>query len=79
MPEDAPPNGGAPGQIRQVRAGVSLRDVKRRFLAYSSPSRLPDPPHMAVLYECEAELELPIRASEPLRGVHQLMRAPTGR
>ncbi|MER5853111.1 hypothetical protein ABT126_40725 [Streptomyces sp. NPDC002012] len=28
---------------------VVLRDVKRRFLAYSSPSRLPDPPHLAVL------------------------------
>jgi hypothetical protein len=38
-----------PAQIRQVRAGVSLRDVKRRFLAYSSPPRSPDPPHLAVL------------------------------
>ena len=28
---------------------ASLRDVKRRFLAYSSPSRSPDPPHLAVL------------------------------
>ena len=34
---------------RQVRAGVLLRDVKRRFLAYSSSSRSPDPPHLAVL------------------------------
>ena len=38
-----------PAQIRQVRAGVNLRDVKRRFLAYSSPSRSPDPHHLAVL------------------------------
>ena len=38
-----------PAQIHQVRAGVALGDVKRRFLAYSSPSRSPDPPHLAVL------------------------------
>lgn len=38
-----------PAQIRQVRAGVYWRDVKRRFLAYSSPSRSPDPRHLAVL------------------------------
>jgi hypothetical protein len=38
-----------PAHIRQVRAGVILRDVKRRFLAYSSPSRSPDPHHLAVL------------------------------
>jgi hypothetical protein len=38
-----------PAQIHQVRAGTSLRDVKRRFLAYSSPSRSPDPRHLAVL------------------------------
>ncbi len=38
-----------PAQIHQVRAGVAFRDVKRRFLAYSSPFRSPDPPHLAVL------------------------------
>ena len=38
-----------PAQIRQVRAGDALRDVQRRFLAYSSPSRSPDPHHLAVL------------------------------
>jgi len=38
-----------PAQIRRVRAGVNLRDVKRRFLSYSSPSRSPDPHHLAVL------------------------------
>ena len=38
-----------PAQIRQVRAGANLRDVTRRFLAYSSPSRSPDPNHLAVL------------------------------
>jgi hypothetical protein len=38
-----------PALIHQVRAGVPLRDVKRRFLAYSFPSRSPDPHHLAVL------------------------------
>ena len=38
-----------PAQIRQVRAGVEVKDVKRRFLAYSFPPRSPDPPHLAVL------------------------------
>jgi hypothetical protein len=37
-----------PAQIRQVRAGVGLRDVRRRFLAYSSPSRSPGLHHLAV-------------------------------
>lgn len=41
----APP----PAQIHQVRAGTSCRDVRRRFLAYSSPSRSTDPHHLAVL------------------------------
>ena len=38
-----------PAQIHQVRAGVSVERRKRRFLAYSSPSRSPDPHHLAVL------------------------------
>jgi hypothetical protein len=38
-----------PAQIHQVRAGVRWRDVKRRFLAYSSPSCSPGPRHLAVL------------------------------
>jgi hypothetical protein len=38
-----------PAQIRQVRAGAASRDVTRRFLTYSSPSRSPDPNHLAVL------------------------------
>jgi hypothetical protein len=38
-----------PAHIHQVRAGEGLRDVKRRFLAYSSPSRSPDSDHLAVL------------------------------
>jgi hypothetical protein len=38
-----------PARIRQVRAGVKIKDVKRRFLAYSFPPRSPDPPHLAVL------------------------------
>jgi hypothetical protein len=33
----------------RFRAGASLRDVKRRFLSYTSASRLPDPTHLAVL------------------------------
>jgi hypothetical protein len=37
-----------PAQIRQVRAGERLRDVRRRFLAYSSPSRSPGLHHLAV-------------------------------
>ncbi len=53
-PRSSPPFTGsgahrAPAQIRQVRAGVNLKDVKRRFLAYSSPPRSPDPRHLAVL------------------------------
>jgi len=38
-----------PARIRQVRAGVEVKDVKRRFLTYSLPPRSPDPPHLAVL------------------------------
>ena len=38
-----------PAQIHQVRAGAASRGVTRRFLAYSSPSRSPDPHHLAVL------------------------------
>jgi hypothetical protein len=38
-----------PAQIRQVRAGEGLRDVRRRFLAYSSPSRSPGLHHLTVL------------------------------
>ena len=38
-----------PAHIHQVRAGVKVKDVKRRFLAYSFPPRSPDPPHLAVL------------------------------
>jgi hypothetical protein len=38
-----------PAQICQVRAGVPWRDVKRRFLTYSSPPRSPSPRHLAVL------------------------------
>ena len=41
----APP----PAQIRQVRAGAVFERRKRRFLAYSFPSRSPDPHHLAVL------------------------------
>ena len=37
-----------PAQIRQVRAGASLRGVKRRFLAYTCPSRSPHPRRLAV-------------------------------
>ncbi len=37
-----------PAQIRQVRAGASLRGVKRRFLAYAFPPRSPHPRHLAV-------------------------------
>ena len=47
-----PPRGGyapLPAHIHQIRAGRSLRDVTRRFLAYSFPSRSPDPHHLAVL------------------------------
>jgi hypothetical protein len=33
----------------RFRAGVKIKDVKRRFLAYSFPPRSPDPPHLAVL------------------------------
>jgi hypothetical protein len=33
----------------RFRAGDSLRDVIRRFLSYTSASRLPDPIHLAVL------------------------------
>ena len=38
-----------PAQIRQIRAGEGLRDVRRRFLAYSSPSRSPGLHHLTVL------------------------------
>jgi hypothetical protein len=37
-----------PAQIRQVRAGASLRGVDRRFLAYACPSRSPHPRRLAV-------------------------------
>ena len=37
-----------PAQIRQVRAGASLRGVERRFLAYAFPSRSPHPRRLAV-------------------------------
>ena len=37
-----------PAQIRQVRAGASLRGVERRFLAYTFPSRSPHPRRLAV-------------------------------
>jgi len=36
-----------PAQIRQVRAGASLRDVERRFLAYALPPRSPHPRRLA--------------------------------
>src|SRR6202008_1965218 len=38
-----------PAPPRHIRAGVKVKDVKRRFLAYSFPPRSPDPPHLAVL------------------------------
>jgi hypothetical protein len=38
-----------PAHIRQIRAGLQVKDVKRRFLSYSSPPRSPGPPHLAVL------------------------------
>jgi hypothetical protein len=37
-----------PAQIRQVRAGASLRGVNRRFLAYAFSSRSPHPRRLAV-------------------------------
>ena len=37
-----------PAQIRQVRAGEGLRDVERRFLAYSSSPHSPGLHHLAV-------------------------------
>ena len=37
-----------PAQIRQVRAGASLRGVERRFLAYAFPPRSPHPRRLAV-------------------------------
>ena len=37
-----------PAQIHQVRAGASLRGVKRRFLAYAFPPRSPHPRRLAV-------------------------------
>jgi hypothetical protein len=37
-----------PAQIRQVRAGASLRGVERRFLAYTFPPRSPHPRRLAV-------------------------------
>ena len=37
-----------PAQIRQVRAGASLRSVERRFLAYAFPRRSPHPRRLAV-------------------------------
>ena len=37
-----------PAQIRQVRAGATLRGVERRFLAYAFPPRSPHPRRLAV-------------------------------
>ncbi len=38
-----------PAHIHQVGVGAKVEGRKRRFLAYSSPSRSPDPHHLAVL------------------------------
>ena len=51
FPAEPKPDGCAPhpAHIRQIGAGEPLRDVQRWFLAYSSPSRSPNPHHLAVL------------------------------
>jgi hypothetical protein len=38
-----------PAHIRQVRAGMEVKDLRHRFLTYSFPPRSPGPPHLAVL------------------------------
>jgi hypothetical protein len=38
-----------PAHIHQIRSGPSFEGRKRRFLAYSFPSRSPNPRHLAVL------------------------------
>jgi hypothetical protein len=51
FPAEPKPDGCAPhpAHIHQIGAGEPLRDVQRWFLAYSSPSRSPNPHHLAVL------------------------------
>jgi hypothetical protein len=48
-----PPSGGSARCARPISARfepvAQVKDVKRRFLAYSFPPRSPDPPHLAVL------------------------------
>lgn len=59
-----------PAQIRQVRAGGTLGGFTHRFLAYTSPSRSPDPHHLAVLIRpgfvgaaCHPPRHLPAQAA----------------
>jgi hypothetical protein len=69
-----------PAQIRQIRAGRALRDVQRRFLAYSSPSRSPDPHHLAVLARPGLVRAAPTLPAPPGTGCPQLQHpAATGR
>ncbi len=64
-----------PAHIHQVGAGAKVEGRKRRFLAYSSPSRSPDPRHLAVLTRPGF-----VRAAPTLPGVSRvrLRSAPTG-
>ena len=69
-----------PAQIRQVRAGASLRGVDHRFLAYAFPPRSPHPRRLAVPTRHGFVRAAPTHPGTPGTGCPQLHRpAATGR